>query len=152
MPSAEGTSDAAIKIADFNSAKLPNKSWGADGMYTSLWYCAPESLESRDGCGEPADMWSVGCIMAELIARKPLLPGRGKDDKQSFAHQLKLIYDLCHVVARNGKMIWGPTDSVQQTLAKMLSIDSTCSDLLAKLLCYDANTRITAAVSYQSLI
>jgi len=34
------------------------------------------------------DMWSVGCIFAELLGRKPLFPGK------NFVHQLTLIFDV----------------------------------------------------------
>jgi hypothetical protein len=33
-------------------------------------------------------MWSVGCIFAELLGRKPLFPGK------NFVHQLTLIFDV----------------------------------------------------------
>ena len=40
------------------------------------WYRCPELLLSPNkpysGC---IDIWSIGCIMAELIKRKPLFPG-----------------------------------------------------------------------------
>jgi len=41
------------------------------------WYRAPELLIYQDqkGYSEAVDMWSVGCIFAELLTRKPFLPG-----------------------------------------------------------------------------
>lgn len=40
------------------------------------WYRAPELIvASRQGYGPAIDMWSVGCIFAELLRRKHLFPG-----------------------------------------------------------------------------
>lgn len=52
------------------------------------WYRAPEVLLAYKRYTGAMDMWSVGCIFAELLIRKPLLPGT--DPK----HQLELIFNL----------------------------------------------------------
>jgi mitogen-activated protein kinase 1/3 len=52
------------------------------------WYRAPEVILSRKRYTKAVDMWSVGCILAELIGRKPLFPGR-----DSF-HQITLIVNV----------------------------------------------------------
>ena len=39
------------------------------------WYRAPEILLSCKRYTKAIDMWSVGCILAELVGRKPLFPG-----------------------------------------------------------------------------
>jgi serine/threonine protein kinase len=39
------------------------------------WYRAPELLLSCDHYTASIDMWSVGCILAELLGRRPLFPG-----------------------------------------------------------------------------
>ncbi len=49
------------------------------------WYRAPELLLSCEQYTSAIDVWSVGCIMAELMGRKPLLPGK------DYVDQLKLI-------------------------------------------------------------
>ena len=41
----------------------------------TLWYRAPELLLGARTYSEAVDCWSVGCIMAELLAMAPLLPG-----------------------------------------------------------------------------
>jgi serine/threonine protein kinase len=38
------------------------------------WYRAPEVILSWKKYNTSIDVWSVGCILAELITRKPLLP------------------------------------------------------------------------------
>ena len=41
------------------------------------WYRAPELMLSADGNYTTAiDMWSVGCIFAELLGRSPLFAGK----------------------------------------------------------------------------
>ena len=39
------------------------------------WYRAPEVMLARHEYNKAIDVWSVGCIMAELMDRKPLFPG-----------------------------------------------------------------------------
>lgn len=51
------------------------------------WYRAPELLAQCTSYDAGVDMWSVGCILAELLGRRPIFPGR------SFAHQMQLIID-----------------------------------------------------------
>lgn len=39
------------------------------------WYRAPEVLLGSNSYGEEADVWSIGCIMAEISIRNPMFPG-----------------------------------------------------------------------------
>ncbi|KAJ1459111.1 kinase-like domain-containing protein [Pelagophyceae sp. CCMP2097] len=52
------------------------------------WYRAPEIITGWAEYTKAIDMWAVGCVLAELLGRKPLLPG---SDSQ---HQLELICQL----------------------------------------------------------
>lgn len=53
------------------------------------WYRAPELMLQPDGLYDRSvDMWSVGCIFAEILGRKALFPGK------NFMHQLSLIFDV----------------------------------------------------------
>lgn len=54
----------------------------------TLWYRAPELLLGSVRYNEMVDIWSAGCILAELLLGKALLPG--KDELE----QLKLIFNL----------------------------------------------------------
>ena len=49
------------------------------------WYRAPELLLACDRYDAAIDIWATGCIMAELLLRKPLFPGK------DYLSQLKLI-------------------------------------------------------------
>ncbi|CAF4787980.1 unnamed protein product [Rotaria sp. Silwood1] len=52
------------------------------------WWYAPEMIISPEHCNKKVDIWSVGCIMAELIVRQPLFPGTSQSD------QLTKIFDI----------------------------------------------------------
>jgi mitogen-activated protein kinase 6 len=53
------------------------------------WYRPPELMLCADGMYTAAvDVWSVGCIFAELLGRGPLFPGK------NFMHQLTLIFEV----------------------------------------------------------
>jgi mitogen-activated protein kinase 1/3 len=52
------------------------------------WYRAPEVLLTPTKYTEAIDLWSVGCILAEMLGGKPLFPGK------NFWNQLTLIFDM----------------------------------------------------------
>lgn len=43
-----------------------------------MWYRAPELLLGTDQYDQAIDMWSVACIMAELILREPLFAAKSE--------------------------------------------------------------------------
>lgn len=47
----------------------------------TLWYRCPELLLGSQKYSTPLDMWSVGCIFAEMLSTKPLFPGEGEIDQ-----------------------------------------------------------------------
>ena len=63
----------------------------------TLWYRAPELLLGDKNQTTGIDMWSAGCILAELLAHKPLLPGR------SDLQQIDLIIEMLGTPKEN---IW----------------------------------------------
>ncbi|KAH8926799.1 Pkinase-domain-containing protein [Atractiella rhizophila] len=52
------------------------------------WYRAPEIMLTFKEYTKAIDMWSVGCVLAEMIGSRPLFPGR------DYHHQLTLILDV----------------------------------------------------------
>lgn len=65
-----------LKIADFGLARIfsvPIKTYTHDVV--TLWYRAPEILLGSPRYGPPVDMWSAGCIIAEMAAGVPTFPG-----------------------------------------------------------------------------
>ena len=47
----------------------------------SSWYRAPEAILSPDDYKKPVDIWSIGCILAELLGRQPLFPADNNLDE-----------------------------------------------------------------------
>ena len=73
-------SDCALKICDFGLARsLASDSVEKDVVLTeevaTRWYRAPEVLLGSQKYDKSADVWSVGCILAELMLGKPFFPG-----------------------------------------------------------------------------
>eukprot|EP00798_Chlamydomonas_sp_ICE-L_P021380 gene21380-28324_t len=65
-----------LKIADLGLGRafsVPVKSYTHE--IVTLWYRAPEVLLGSTHYSTPVDMWSVGCIFAELVRKAPLFPG-----------------------------------------------------------------------------
>jgi mitogen-activated protein kinase 15 len=73
-------SDCHLKICDFGLARsLSNDTEDKDVVMTeevaTRWYRAPEVLLGSQTYDKSADVWSVGCILAELLIGKPIFPG-----------------------------------------------------------------------------
>lgn len=70
------TDMGCLKIADFGLARTYSMPSGemTPGLVT-LWYRPPELLLGSTEQTTAIDMWAVGCILGELLAHKPLLPG-----------------------------------------------------------------------------
>lgn len=58
------------------------------GYVTTRYYRAPEIMLTWQNYGVEVDMWSSGCILAEMIEGAPLFPGK------NHAHQFLIISDL----------------------------------------------------------
>ncbi|KAL3502903.1 hypothetical protein ACH5RR_037352 [Cinchona calisaya] len=82
-----------LKICDFGLARVafndtPTTVFWTDYVATR-WYRAPELCGSFFSKYTPAiDIWSIGCIFAEILTGKPLFPGK------NVVHQLDLMTDL----------------------------------------------------------
>ncbi|WFD29071.1 hypothetical protein MSPP1_000076 [Malassezia sp. CBS 17886] len=114
------------------------------------WYRPPEvMLCFRQGYGPALDVWSVGCIFAELLGGKPIFPGK------DYIEQLALIHGILgspseEVLAQIGS---------QRAKAHILSLPQRVAtpwsrvfpnaspealDLLSKMLVWDPSKRLTA--------
>ncbi|KAG0484652.1 hypothetical protein HPP92_008543 [Vanilla planifolia] len=80
-----------LKIADFGLASLfdPEQHQLLTSRVVTLWYRPPELLLGATNYGVAVDLWSTGCILAELYAGKPIMPGRTE------VEQLHKIFKLC---------------------------------------------------------
>ncbi|PHT33320.1 Mitogen-activated protein kinase 17, partial [Capsicum baccatum] len=149
--------DCKLKICDFGLARAafgdtgdtPSAIFWTDYVATR-WYRAPELCGSFYSKYTPAvDIWSIGCIFAEMLTKKPLFPGRDVID------QLDLITDLLgspstEVISRikndkarrflSSMMEKAPTPFSQ----KFPSIDPLALNLLECLIAFDPKDRPSA--------
>lgn len=84
-------SNGILKIADFGLARhiAPDDAEYSPEVIT-LWYRAPELLRGSTKYGCEVDIWSLGCIMYEMICRKPLVAGDSKETQLMLCNQLNL--------------------------------------------------------------
>jgi mitogen-activated protein kinase 15 len=77
-------SDCHVKLGDFGLARTLDNNPKLDGVVTDYvatrWYRAPEMILAAQKYGKPIDMWSIGCILYELLVGTPLLPGKSTKD------------------------------------------------------------------------
>ncbi|XP_057486830.1 protein IMPAIRED IN BABA-INDUCED STERILITY 1-like isoform X1 [Actinidia eriantha] len=83
--------EGILKIADFGLANYINvrHRQALTSRVVTLWYRPPELLLGSTNYGASVDMWSVGCVFAELFIGKPILKGRTE------VEQLHKIFRLC---------------------------------------------------------
>ncbi|KAE8733368.1 putative serine/threonine-protein kinase [Hibiscus syriacus] len=83
--------NGVLKIADFGLATIveANLKQQLTNRVVTLWYRAPELLLGATDYGVGVDLWSLGCIVAELFAGKPIMPGRTE------VEQMHKIFKLC---------------------------------------------------------
>ncbi|WVZ74997.1 hypothetical protein U9M48_023105 [Paspalum notatum var. saurae] len=83
--------NGVVRIADFGLATFfdPGKAQPMTSRVVTLWYRPPELLLGATEYGIAVDLWSAGCILAELLAGKPIMPG------QTEIEQLHKIFKLC---------------------------------------------------------
>lgn len=120
-------------------------------MVVTLWYRAPELLLGTRQYSAAIDVWSVGCIMAELLTGRPLIAGNGEID------QLRKMYETLgdpDSTTFAGLPFYDKLKYVKRShhaprLSEMLishdvSVTDEMLDLLSQLLHYDPRTRIAA--------
>lgn len=76
-----------LKLADFGLARqfgIPVRNYSHEVV--TLWYRAPDVLLGSRRYTTSIDLWSTGCIFAEMIMAEPLFPGTSPDD------QLDLVF------------------------------------------------------------
>ncbi|CAG8539639.1 8816_t:CDS:2 [Paraglomus occultum] len=138
--------DGQLKLADFGLARDFGDPM-AKNMSTQVvtrWYRAPELLFGAKQYGYAVDMWSVGCIFAELMLRVPYLPG------ETDIEQLDLMFRALGTPTEED---WPGFNELTQmkfqkypkTPLKALftAAGNDTLDLLEKMLSYDPNKRLT---------
>jgi len=81
-----------LKICDFGLARVMTDNGDDDAKLTEYvvtrWYRAPEIMVATRTYDEKIDVWSLGCILAELIIRRPLFMG------ENYVEQIDLILEV----------------------------------------------------------
>ncbi|XP_046471723.1 cyclin-dependent kinase 4 [Neodiprion pinetum] len=139
------TSQGRIKIADFGLAKIYDFEMRLTSVVVTLWYRSPEVLL---GCAyaTPVDIWSVGCILAELSRLEPLFPGTSEGD------QLDRIFQ---VIGTPSQQEWPEDVSLGWTAfphrqpvplrSVIPDLPDPGLDLIQKILKFNQRSRLTAA-------
>ncbi len=70
-----------LKVCDFGSAKRLIKGEVNVSYICSRYYRAPELIFGATEYNNSIDVWSVGCVMAELLLGQPLFPGESGVDQ-----------------------------------------------------------------------
>lgn len=69
-----------LKVCDFGLARSAASTDDNSGFMTEYvatrWYRAPEIMLTFKEYTKAIDVWSVGCILAEMLSGKPLFPGK----------------------------------------------------------------------------
>jgi serine/threonine protein kinase len=151
------TKEGKVKIADFGLARIYGFSIALTSVVVTLWYRSPEVL-LHSIYSSTVDMWSLGCIFAELFLKKPLFMGNSDVD------QLFKIFDILGLPSEKD---W-PVNSViplssftnqknsnrteiGSYLSKIIpGMDESAIDLLQDLLDFNFENRITARDALKS--
>jgi len=138
------TNNGTVKIADFGLARIYDFNTLLTSTVVTLWYRAPEVLLGTT-YATPVDIWSCGCILAELVTRKPLFPGHNESDQLS---------RILAVLGTPAEEDWpSDTDVMRENFAHhrprdlgelVPEIETEALDLLQKMLHFDPKQRITA--------
>jgi len=145
-----------LKIADFGLSRAAGMHLTLMDYITKRAYEAPEGLLKNAEYSCPADIWSAGCILLELVTKKTQLVANSNDE------QLKLIFNFIGVPKQSeiDTIIEKPhqreriKELIQQLPPTPMHLDSLVPpnavdranliDLLSKIFVFDPNLRITA--------
>lgn len=145
-------SDCELKICDFGLARGISEGVDHQAFMTEYvatrWYRAPEIMLSFRAYTKAIDIWSVGCIFAELLSGKVLFPGK------DYVHQMSLIINISgtpddELLSRIGSeraQQWIRSLPVKEKVpfsTLFPNADPLAIDLLEKLLTFDPHSRIT---------
>ncbi|TEB24984.1 CMGC/CDK/CDC2 protein kinase [Coprinellus micaceus] len=138
-----------LKLADFGLARafgIPMRTYTHEVV--TLWYRAPEVLLGSRHYSTAIDMWSVGCIFAEMAMQgQPLFPGDSEIDQ---------IFKIFRILGTPNDDTWPGVSAMpdykptfpqwsRQEIAKIVpTLDDTGLDFLKWSLTYDSSKRISA--------
>jgi len=140
--------NGVIKIADFGLGRaigIPVRVYTHEVV--TLWYRAPEILLGSHRYSCHIDIWSLGCIFAEMATKKPLFQGDSEIDQ---------LFRIFRVLKTPTETLWPGVSQLPDFKANFPKWTTYCLekhlknlsddgiDLLKKMLVYDPNKRISA--------
>ncbi|XP_024593367.1 mitogen-activated protein kinase 11, partial [Neophocaena asiaeorientalis asiaeorientalis] len=140
--------DCELRILDFGLARQADEEM--TGYVATRWYRAPEIMLNWMHYDQTVDIWSVGCIMAELLQGKALFPGN------DYIDQLKRIMEVVGTPSPEvlAKISSEHARTYIQSLPHMPQKDlrsifhganPLAVDLLGRMLVLDSDQRVSAA-------
>jgi serine/threonine protein kinase len=138
----------ALKLADFGLARafgIPVRHYTHEVV--TLWYRAPEILLGARKYSTPVDIWSIGCIFAEMVMRAPLFPGDSEIDQ---------LHRIFQALGTPSDEVWPgvselpdfkptfPNWSRRNIGEKVPRLEPLGQDLMARMLTYEPSKRISA--------
>jgi len=151
-------SNCDLKICGFGLARVhfSDKAWACPmtEYVCTRWYRAPEVICSWTDYSCAIDIWSIGCIFAEMLTRKPLFPGHNTQ------HQLDLIFGLLGTPMEQElkkipnekcrKFIKSLDETPRKLFAAVFTdVSAHALDFLEKTLQWDSEERVTVEEALQ---
>lgn len=140
-----------LKLADFGLARtfgIPVSNYTHEVV--TLWYRAPDVLMGSRNYSTPVDIWSIGCIFAEMVTGKPLFPGQNDEDQLDKIFRLlgtPTVHswpDILKLPEYKENFQDHKGDNITQIVPKL---DEIGVELLTSMLQFDPERRITAEAS-----
>ena len=135
--------NCVVKLGDFGSSRILNDNIKqATPLIGTKWYKAPEMIFAKKEYDKKVDIWSFGCLIAELFLLEPLFPGAtdfemvnlifnflgfSEDEEEILKPKIKIQYKQT------------PSDIFEKTFD---CADGEAIDLLKQMICVDPNKRI----------
>lgn len=146
--------EGELKLADFGLARafgIPVRSYTHEVV--TLWYRSPDVLLGSRKYSTPVDIWSIGCIFAEMVNGTPLFKGTTEDSQLDMIFRYlgtpnETTYPTFHELPdyRDNFPVYPAPASLHSLVPKL---DDIGVDLLSKMLEYDPSKRINAAAARQ---
>ncbi|KAK8794840.1 hypothetical protein WA158_001820 [Blastocystis sp. Blastoise] len=140
--------DFELKLADFGLARasgIPVKKYTNEVV--TLWYRAPDVLLGSRDYSTSVDIWSIGCIFAEMYNGRPLFPGQNEKDQIDIIFK-KLGTPSIEEWPHSRELNWDPNTPdypVKRFEDIVKGMSPPAIDLLKKMLAYDPDKRIDCA-------
>lgn len=144
-----------LKICDFGLARIQDPQM--TGYVSTRYYRAPEIMLTWQKYDTEVDLWSVGCVLAEMIEGKPLFPGRDHVHQFSIITELlgsppsDVIDTICSENTLRFVQLLPHRDPIpfSERFALCTHVEPEAIDLLSKMLIFDPKKRISAADALQ---